>query len=111
MPAAPWTSGSTQGRELGPVPGEGGLGLGEHGRLDRRVGLVGRGDAHGVEEQRPVDLVEEVDATDAHAADRVAVVGLVEGGEAHPARGAGLLVVLEGDLERDLHVEVLPESL
>src|SRR5216684_8449623 len=42
---------------------------------------VRRGDAFGLEQEAPEDVVEELDAADGHRANRIAVVGLVEGDE------------------------------
>ncbi len=74
------------------------------GREDaRHVGGVARLGLVGLEQQRPVGRVEEVDATDRDRADRVAVVGVAEADEASPlGMAAALLLVLEGHLQRHL---------
>ncbi len=54
-----------------------------------------------VEEERPVEGVEELDAAHGDRADRVAVVGVSQSDEAGPALAA-LVPVLVGHLERDL---------
>ena len=61
-------------------------------------------DGVGLEQQRPVGGVEEVDAADRDRADRVAVVGLAEldEGGAAGVLAAALGLVLEGHLQRDL---------
>ena len=66
-------------------------------------GVAGLGRV-GLEEQRPVGGVEEVDAPDGDRADRVAVVGIAQVDErgAPPVLAAALLLVLEGHLQRDL---------
>jgi hypothetical protein len=83
-----------QRRDLLFVAGEDPLQVGRVARL-RRVGL---------EEQRTVGRVEEVDAADRDRADRVAVVGLaqVDEGGAPAVLAAALLLVLEGHLQGDL---------
>ena len=65
--------------------------------------VAGR-DAVGLEQQRPVGAVEEVDAADRDRAQRVAVVGALEGDEAGPpaALALALVPVLKRHLERDL---------
>ena len=66
-------------------------------------GVAGLGGV-GLEQQRPVGGVEEVDAADRDGADRVAVVGLAEADEGGAAGvlAAALLLVLEGHLQGDL---------
>ena len=68
------------------------------------VGGVARLGRVGLEQQRPVGGVEEVDAADRDRADRVAVVGVaqVDEGGAAGVLAAALLLVLEGHLQRDL---------
>ena len=63
---------------------------------------VARRDVMGVEQKRPVALVEKVDPADRHRPDRVAVVGVAQADVGAPLRLALLLEVLEGHLERDL---------
>ena len=81
-------------RDLLAVGGEDALEVG---------GVAGLGGV-GLEEQRPVGGVEEVDAADRDRADRVAVVGLaqVDEGGAAGVLAAALVLVLEGHLQRDL---------
>ena len=69
----------------------------------RSRGVAGLGGV-GLEQQRPVGGVEEVDAADRDRADRVAVVGLAEADEggAPGVLAAALLLVLEGHLQGDL---------
>ncbi len=68
------------------------------------VGGVARLRRVGMEEQRPVGGVEEVDAADRDRADRVAVVGVAQVHERGPPRvlPTALLLELEGHLQRDL---------
>ena len=81
----------------------------ERGELVRRArraccssaSIVGAHAQH-VEEQRMEDLVEEIDAADADRADGVAVIGVGEREELLLLGAAALLLILEGDLERDL---------
>ena len=75
IPAAPWTSGST-------ITAATSLAVGGEDPL--HVGGVARLGRVGVEQQRPVGGVEEVDAADRDGADRVAVVGLAQ---LHERRG------------------------
>ena len=95
MPAAPCTSGSTTTAAISsPCAAS----------TRSSAAGVARRARDGVEQQRPVERVEQVDAADRHRADRVAVVGVLEAHEAR-ARGprvGGLLPVLERHLERDL---------
>ena len=68
------------------------------------VGGVARLGRVGVEQQRAVGGVEEVDAADRDRADRVAVVGVaqVDEGSAAGVLAAALLLELEGHLQGDL---------
>ena len=68
MPAAPWTSGSTitAATSLAVLAPAAPTSCGDVAGLDLQ----------GVEQQRAVERVEEVDAADRHRADRVAVVAL-----------------------------------
>ena len=59
-------------------------------------------DVVGVEEERAVALVEEIDPADRHRSDRVAVVGVAQADVRLTLRLSLLLEVLEGHLERDL---------
>ena len=67
------------------------------------VGIAGLG-GMGLEEQRPVGGVEELDPADRYRADRVAVVGVaqVDEGGAAAMLATALLLELEGHLQRDL---------
>jgi hypothetical protein len=74
------------------------------GQQALHVGGVARLRRERVEEQRPVERVEEVDPSHRDRADRVPVVGVAQRDEAGPPGilAAGLLPVLERHLERDL---------
>ena len=88
------------------------LGMHEAGLLALRIGqtvraavAVGRIDLAGLEQERFVDGVKEVDAAHAHGPDRVAVIRLGERNKTGLSLvfRPFLLPVLKGDLERDLH--------
>ena len=95
IPAAPWTSGSMITAAIA-------LAVLAEQRARRSAASPGSA-CSDVEQQRAVELVEEVDAADRDRADRVAVVGLAQADElGAPRLAAALLPVLEGHLERDL---------
>ena len=67
----------------------------------QRVGVAGRR-LPGVEQQRAVERVEELDAADRDRAERVAVVAVAQADEARAPPLAALVVELVGHLQRDL---------
>ena len=80
IPAAPWTSGSTITAAISSSCAA---------RVRSRSARVAGLDRVGLEQQRPVGGVEEVDAADRDRPDRVAVVGVAEVDERGPPACAG----------------------
>ena len=64
---------------------------------------VGRLDAHGIHQHRPVYLCVEVHRSDGKGADRLPVVTVCEAEEARPFGMAALVLILEAHLERAFH--------
>ena len=93
MPAAPCTSGSTMtAATRSPCSSS-----------SARMSAGSPGSAcHVVEQQRPVEAVEELDPADRHRADRVAVVAVAQAHEARAPPLALLVPPLVGHLQRDL---------